>query len=243
MNYKIGLWAMIFFFLSCNSKLKEDKHLIMKQKSADYEICISSIATKINNKGEAQCSKYAETTISDTAYVSYGLKLKEVLAMTYNTMPKYVEKLPFDSLNNCYLDIHIKNNTEHKLNYDSILSLAISDVFRFKVIAVDSLVKGYELTVKDVEKLKAYQDKCNGSSAAYKKGVWVTSSYTLGRVAKILDRYSDSFISFSAPDENCYSIEFIVGNDSEKINKKLETFGLMLKEKEFYKSFYNVSVR
>ncbi len=163
--------------------------------------------------------------------------------MMHNTIPKYVGELPFDSLNNCYLDIRIKNNTEHKLNYDSILSLAISDAFRFKVIAVDSLVKGYELIVKDIEKLKAYQDKCNGGSVAYKEGVWVTSSYTLRGVAQILDRYSDSFISFSTPNENCYSMEFIVGNETKKINEKLEIFGLMLKEKEFYKTFYDVSTR
>ena len=124
--------------ISCKSK--EGSVQIFSQNYDDYGVTISTINTKIDDAGIAQCSKYAKTTVSDTLYTNYGSNLKSVLAVAYGTTPKYIGKLPFDSLKNKYLEIKIENYTVNKLNNDSILAFTISKAFNFKVYPMDSLV-------------------------------------------------------------------------------------------------------
>jgi hypothetical protein len=223
---------------SCKSK--EVSIQIFSQKYDNYEITISTIKTKINNSGIAQCSKYVRTTVSDTLYTSYGLQLKRVLAMAYETTPKYIGSLPFDSLKNKYFDVKIENFTKNKLNYDSILSLGISEAFNLEVTSSDRIIDGYELVVKDSQKLSAHQTNCFEGIINYKDGTWTMSQSRLVGFTKIIDQYSDSYVSFNIPNQNCYSIEFIVGNDFKKINDKLEHVGLMFNKTEFEQTFYEI---
>ena len=238
MNIKFFLLLLLPFMITC--KTNENSKLIYSHNDSNYKITIATIATKINTNGIAQCSKYEQTTVSDTLYSSYGLRLNSVIAASHSTTPKYIGELPFDSLNNKYLEIRIENYANNKLNFDSILSLGISNAFNLEVTPIDSLVSGYELIVKDSEKLRAHQTDCDGAVIKYKDGTWITSSSRLVGFTKTLDQYSNSYINFKVPNENCYSIEFIVGNDFKKINKKLEPFGLMLEKTDFEQTFYKI---
>ncbi|MFT6167696.1 MAG: hypothetical protein ACJASF_002396 [Vicingaceae bacterium] len=62
------LLLLTLFVRSC--KTKEGSKLIYSQRNTDYGVTISTIDTKINNAGIAQCSKHALTTVSDTKYTS-----------------------------------------------------------------------------------------------------------------------------------------------------------------------------
>ncbi len=238
MNIKFLLLLLLPFMSTCESN--DNSILIYSHRDSKYKITIATIATKINASGVAQCSKYAETSVSDTLYSSYGLQLNSIIAASHSTTPKYIGKLPFDSLNNKYLEIIIINYTNNKLNFDSLLSLGISNAFHLEVAPVDSLVSGYELIVKDSEKLRAHQTECNSAVIKYKGGIWTASSSKLVGFTKTLDQYSNSYINFKAPNENCYTFEFIVGNDFNKINNKLEPVGLMLKATDFVQAFYKI---
>lgn len=238
MNNKFLLLFFLPLMIMCKSN--ENSKLIYSHRDSNYKITIATIATKINKDGIAQCSKYAETTFNDTLYSSYGLELNSIIAASHSTTPKYIGELPFDSLNNKYLEIRIENYTNNKLNFDSILLLGISNAFNLEVTPIDSLVSGYELIVKDSVKLRAHQTECNGGSIRYKNGNWITTSSKLIGFTKKLDQYSNSYINFKVPNENCYSIEFVVGNDFKKINKKLKPFGLMFKSTDFEQTFYKI---
>jgi len=238
MNSKLLLLLFLPFMITCESN--ENSKLIYSHSDENYKITIATIATKINENGIAQCSKYAQTTVNDTLYSSYGLQLNSVIAASRGTTPKYIGELPFDSLSNKYLDIRIDNYTDNKLNYDSLLLLGISNAFNLEIAPIDSLVRGYELIVRDSEKLKAHQTECDGAIIKYKDGTWTATASRLIGFAKILDQYSSSYINFKVPNENCYSIEFIVGNDFGKINKKLAPFGLMLQTTDFEQTFYKI---
>lgn len=235
---KFMLLLFLPFMITCKSN--ENSKLIYSHRDNNYNLSISSITTKINKYGIAQCSKYAQTSVNDTLYTSYGLQLNSIVAASLSTTPKYIGELPFDSLNNKYLDIRIENYTNNKLNFDSILLLSISNAFNLKVTPIDSLVNGYELIVKDSEKLSAHQTECDSAVIKYKDGTWTTSSSKLVGLTKKLDQYSNYYINFKVPNQNCYSIEFIVGNDFKKINKKLDPFGLMFKTTDFEQTFYKV---
>ncbi|MCF8458188.1 MAG: hypothetical protein K9H62_19820 [Bacteroidales bacterium] len=245
MNTKFLLLLFLPFMISCKSNenpklVYSHSKLIYSHSDSNYKITIATIATKINKDGIAECSNYVETTISDTLYSRYGLRLKSIVAASHSTSPKYIGELPFDSLNNKHLDIRIENYTNNKLNFDSILSLSISNAFNLEVTPIDSLVSGYELIVIDSEKLRAHQTECDGGSSKYKNGTWTSSSSKLDGFTKILDQFSNSYINFKVPNENCYSIKCIVGNDIKKINKKLEPVGLMLKATDFKQTFYKI---
>lgn len=105
---------------------------------------------------------------------------------------------------------------------------------------VDTLMLSYELMVIDHEKLIHYQTECEGGVIKYQEGIWIASASRLVGFTKMLDQYSDSFISFKVPNENCYSFEFIVGNDFSKINDKLDTIGLMLNKTDIEQKFYKI---
>lgn len=94
MKAKFNFLLIVVIMTSCKSE--EGSIQIFTQKYDDYGITISTIETKINDARIAQCSKYAITTVSDTLYTNYGLNLKRVLAMAYETTPKYFGELPFD---------------------------------------------------------------------------------------------------------------------------------------------------
>lgn len=160
--------------------------------------------------------------------------------MAYETTPKYFGELPFDSRKNKYLDVKIENYTKNKLNYDSILTLIIPKAFNIEVTPLDSLIDGYELVVKDSEKLNAHQTDCGVELIKYKKGTWSMSKSRLVGFTKIIDQYSDSYVSFNIPNQNCYSMEFVVGNDFKKINEKLVAVGLIFEKSEFEQTFYEI---
>ncbi len=223
---------------SCKSR--EGSTLVYSQENDDYRITISIIDTKINDAGIAQCSKYASTTVSDTTYTSYGLQLKNVIAMAFRTTPKYIGALPFDTLKSKYLDIQIENYTDTKLNYDSILASDISKAFNLQVTPIDTVLNGYQLIVIDDEKLKQNQSACEGGVIKYQDGAWTATASRLLGFTKIVDQYSESYISFHVPNQNCYSFEFVIGSDFNKINSKLEPIGLMLIETEIEQTFYKV---
>lgn len=213
---------------------------MFSQTYDDCGITISTINTKINDAGIAQCSKYSKTVVSDTLYTSYGSNLQSVLATAYKTTPKYVGKLPFDSLKHKYLDIKIENYTINKLNYDSILALGISKAFNFKVSQIDTVLSGYKLIVIDDDKLKQSQSACEGGVIKYQDGIWTTTASRLLGFAKTVDQYSESYISFDVPNQNCYSFEFVTGNDFDKINSKLKPVGLMLNKTVIKQAFYKI---
>jgi hypothetical protein len=238
MKVRFSFLILAVILISCKSK--EGSIQIFSQEYDDYRITISTINTKINDVGIAQCSKYARTTVSDTLYTNYGLKLKNVLAVAYKTTPKYIKELPFDSLKNKYLDIKIENYTANKLNYDSILALGISKAFGFKITPIDTVVDGYELIVIDKEKLKQSQSDCKGGVIKYKDGIWTATASGLFGLTKIVDEYSKSYISFDVPNQNCYSFEFVTGSDFDKINTKLKPIGFMFNRTSIHQTFYKI---
>ena len=232
------LTVLIALLSSCESK--EGSRLVYIKTTGDFELRISTIETKINSAGIAQCSKYAKTMISDTACSSYGLKLKRVIAAAYGTAPKYISDFPNDSINHKYLDVYIENYQDHRLNYDSIIRAGLSEAFQIGVEAYDSSILAYQLQVIDTNQLQRHKTECNGGVIKYNDGIWLATSSKLLGLLKILDEYSDQFYSFEVPDEKCYSFEFVSGNDPQKVNEKLKNVGLIVNKTKLEQRFYKV---
>jgi len=238
---KFFLLLLLAFIISCKSD--EKTRLIYSHSDNECKISVSTIDTKINSDGVAQCSNYAHSTISDSLYRSYGLGLKSVLASSQKTSIKNIGELPIDSLNEKYLKIRIENLTDKKLNFDSILSKVISKAFNFNIISKDSVVSGYKLVVHDIEKLKAHQTEFNGGKIISEDGVWNFSNVKLIALSKLIDQNSQAYISFEPPNENYYSFSLSIGNDYKKNNKELEQIGLKLKKSDFKQTFYKIEVK
>lgn len=238
MKEKLGFLLLIALMTSCKSK--EGSTHIFSHESDDFRVSISTIDTKINYAGIAQCSKYAKTTVSDTVYTSYGLELSHVIATALETTPKYISGLPFHTLKNKYLEIRIENYIKTKLDYDSLLLFAVSRAFDLKIFPKDSVLNGYELMVIDEEKLNQSRSACEGGIIKYKDGIWTATSSRLLGLTKIVDQYSESYICFDAPDQNCYSFEFVTGDDFDKINAKLKPLGLMFNRTAIEQTFYKI---
>jgi hypothetical protein len=240
LKLKLFIFLLPILILSCESK--ESSTLIYSQKTKNYEISLSTINTKINEAGVAQCSNYARTKISDSIFHSYGLSLKEVIAFVSGTIPKYVEELPSDSLKNKFLDVKIKNTNESHLTYDTILSSAVMNVFQLKINRVDSLVNGYLLIVKDSVKLKSQQTECKTGTLGLKNGKLVISKCRLSPIVKELDQHTDEYIESGVFSEHCYSFDFVVGNNISEINASLAPLGLVLRKASFRKTFFDIQL-
>ena len=248
MKIKFTLIIFLLVIISCNTS--ENSKQIYYYKNNEYKIKISTIENKVNAEGKAQCSKYRLTTRNDFLFISYGFRLKNLIAESYKTNPKYLNELPFDSLNNKYFDVKIENYTNSVLNYDSILLINICKIFKIEISNVDSIINGYELEIQDSLKLSSYKVLCKGgvkySDGIWSDGIWVASSINLYELAKILDEYSKLSIDFDKLMEdyysikNCYSIDFYTGNDIDKINTKLFHYGLKLNNKAINKTFYKI---
>lgn len=238
MKIKLLLIFLLSILFSCIDS--ENSKQIFTYKDESYGIWISTIEMKVNAKGETQCSKYSFTNKNDTVFTSYGLHLKKLIANSYGSNSKYFEELPFDSLNEKYFDIRIENYTNKILNYDSILLMNICKVFNIKIYKVDSLLKGYKLEIQDILKLNSKKTFCQNCNIKYEDGVWEASCINLHGLAKILDEYSNTFIGIDSLNKDCYSIDFLTGNNINKISAKLNEYGLTLKEKEINKSFYKI---
>lgn len=238
MQTKFFLLLLLAFIISCKSD--ENSRLIHSHSNNNYKIRISTIDTKINSDGVAQCSSFAHSTISDSLYRSYGLGLKSILASSQKTSIKNIGELPIDSLNKKYLKIRIENLTDNKLNFDSILSKEISKAFNLNIISKDSVVSGYKLIVQDMKKLKAHQTEFNGGKIISEDGVWNFSNVKLIALSKLIDQNSKAYISFKSPNENYYSFSLSIGNDFKKNNKELEPIGLKLRKSDFMQTFYKI---
>ena len=127
-----------------------------------------------------------------------------------------------------------------KLNYDSILLFSISKAFDLKVSPNDTVVNGFELIVIDEEKLNQSRSACEGGVLRYQDEIWTATASRLYGFTKIVDQYSESYISFDVPNEHCYSFEFVTGNDFDKINTKLKPIGLMFNKTSIDQTFYKI---
>lgn len=224
--------------LSCQNG--DQTEIIFTKSTEEYEITLSKIHTKVDANGKAQCSKYAKTIKNDTLFSSYGLELKSLIAASKGTSAKYISELPIDSLNAQYLDVQIKKQTNTSLDYDYILMNALSSTFNIHIQAIDSNIQGYSLITSDTNLLKQYQVKCSKGVLEYKNEIWSARSFALEGILKTMDQHSNKFISNEAPDEDCYTFDFITGNDIQLINQKLEPIGFFLKPREITQVFYTV---
>ena len=238
MKKKIGYLLIIALLISC--KTEENSTQVLSQKNDDYRISISSIDTKINESGIAQCSKYAKTLINDTTYTSYGLKLKDVIGSALKTTSKYINELPYDSLENEFLDIRIENYATVKVNYDSILLDGVLKAFNLKILPIDSLVSGYTLIVIDEEKLNKSRTECINGTMIKKNEAWNATALRLNILTNIIDQHTKSYVSFDVPSSNCFSFEFIADDDIEKVNEKLVPVGLMFSKALIQQTFYKL---
>lgn len=237
---KINLLLLTFLPLIISCGKPENSKQIYYYKDSSYEMKISTIDNKVNKEGKAQCSKYQLSNMNDTIFSSYGLQLNSLLAKTNGSTTKYFDELPFDSLDNKYIDVRIENYTDKKLNFDSVLSMHLCKIFNLEIISVDSIVSGYKLEIQDSLKLNSHKALHKNGTVKFTDGIWIASCIKLYELAKILDDNSIKYISCDNLNEDCYSIEFYSGSDIEKINAKLKHYGITLNKNDIVKKFFKI---
>lgn len=225
--------------VSCSSK--ENKTLIYSTDTESYGVDISTIDTKINELGIAQCSKYMKTIKNDSVYHSYGLSLAKMFAYTLGTTEKYIGELPLDSMKTQYLEVAVRNFSPNSLNYDSIIHLSLSNVFRLEATPFVKKVQGYRLEIENSGLSKDFITECGASKMRFEGGKWIASSISLGGISKTIDQSIETVIDLSHENSICYAVDFIVSEDFNKMNDHLSQYGFRFKGTEFDQTYYTIS--
>lgn len=242
MNSIVKITLLSLIYISCGSSVNKAKsNEIYFQDAGNYSISISTIDTKFDKNGKAQCSKFVRVKKSDSLYTSYGLSLTEVFAAALFTTPKYIESDIVNDLKNKYFDIKIINKNKSELEYTDVISKHLSLALKLKIDTFNRVVNGYSLVISDSSKLQLKENECLGELTKYDKGVFSTESSNLKGVTKIIDRYSDYYVNFETPNNQCYSLKFRVGNNVKKVNELLNKSGLKLEESKFSQEFFELT--
>ena len=227
------------FTISCMTA--EETKLVYSEENTDYKIEISTIGTKIDANGIAQCSKYVKTTLNDSVYESYGLDLPTQLGYAMHTRKKYLTGSDLESLKRFYLSIAINNLSNEPLNYDSIIHFSIAKAFNLETIPISKEISGYQLHITDADKLNENLARCEESSRiSYKDGVFIGPSMRISGISNIIDQNLDDYFDSNIEQHQCYNLEFIVNRDINKINAKLQKFGLQYEKGNYEQVFYEV---
>ncbi len=233
--------VLLFSFFSCTSQERERLQLLKESKTVNYHLKIFKLASKFDKNGVAQCSKYESIRIDTNLFYSYGLKLRGLLAFSYNVDKKYLSNLPHDSLNNFYLKIEINNLTNDKLNYYSIINESLLNLFDLTVEEEIKTIKGYVFLPINEKKLNSFisNDTLSGTISC-EGNKYTASAIKLSTLSKIYDRRLDNFIYYSGLDNNNYSIDFPIYKDMTKANEYFKQYGLSLKKSTFKRTFYEI---
>lgn len=235
---KYHLLLFIVILLSCSAN--ENAVRIYSEENESYAIEISTIETKINENGEAQCSKHTVISYSDSLYLNYGNDLQHLLADAYETSTKYIQLSTPDSLMEKYFDIKIRNKTSQKIEYKKELIHHIKKALPLSIITKDSVVEGYKLSIADSKQLQKHVSPCAKGTIKFENYIWTTNRNSLKALPKIFDEYTSHFINFEIPSKECYSLTFIVNDDVQKMNEKLNACGLALIPSTFTQTFYEL---
>lgn len=224
---------------SCKSD--EKTILVYSNETESYRISISTIETKINQKGKAQCSNYMTSIRSDSLYDSYGLDLPAQVANSLLTSKKYLIAPELKSLNKKYLKIRIENLSEQSLNYDSILHLGLKESFNLAITPISKEIEGYQLEITDANKLNNNLVECRGGTTKYYKGIFSATSVNLSGVTKIIDQNMTEYFDSNIDNDQCYKLEFVVNRDINKINANLKEYGLRYEKANYDQVFYEIN--
>ncbi len=226
--------------VSCSNSVVEHSKQVYTKNTTQYSIEISTIETKINSQGHATCSKHVRTTKTDSLYFSYGLNLTTQLAYSLGTTEKYMLDTS-NNLKDIYLEIRLKNKSNTKLNHDSIINKSLTETFNLTIQPKETQVKGYALNIVDSIQLQHVQAICGNGLVTYDEGLWHSKAIKLQSINKIIDSYSDEYIRFNVPNNKCYTLDFLINKNFNKMNDKLESYGLKLDRATFNQRFFELT--
>lgn len=166
------------------------------------------------------------------------MSVTQLLARPLNTNEKYIE---WDKPKDEYLKIRIDNLSEEPLNYDSLIYLYHSDIYKIKVDAYEKNVNGFELTVVDSALLRSFERPCESALIKYRDGLFRSVAMRLSAMANIIDQNSDSYFTSFSENEKCYNLSFKVDKDVNEMNDHLNQLGLRFKSRNFETTFYLIS--
>lgn len=223
-------------------KTDEKANLVYSDETETHRIEISTIDTKINENGKAQCSKHVSSIRNDSIYKYYGLDLPTQLAYSLETSKKYLTGNYLESLGTKYLKIRIENFSEEPLNYDSIIHLSLTRCFNITITPTSKEINGYRLNIFDANKLNERSVQCGSGLVEYNNGVFSATSIKFSVISKIIDENNEEYFDFNTDNGRCYKVQFITNHDVNKINDKIEAYGLRYDKVNYLQVFYNIEL-
>lgn len=232
--------SLLLILGSCTTD--EKANLVYSDETETYRVKISIIETKINAKGKAQCSNHVRSIKSDSIYEYYGLDLPTQLAYSLETSKKYLTGSDLEPLGTNYLKVRIENLSLEPLNYDSILHVGLTACFNLDITPISKEIDGYQLEISDANKLNHNRVGCETGTTKYNKGIFSATSARLSGISRIIDANMEEYFDYNTVHDQCYNVEFIVNRDINKINNKLEEYGLRYEKANYDQVFYEIKV-
>ena len=221
------------------NKIDQENNLqkIVEATTKDYSVIISTIQTKLDDKGIVQCSKFLRTVKTDSSYYSYGNTLRENIALLLGTKSKYI----ISTINNPFLKIEIFKLSPKSINYNDIALHYIKDAFNITVDSIQRGIVAYELIIEDTVKLNRFlikEQKANKMN--YTNGEYEIEGIEIDKLANNLDGLLTEYIFSKITSDKQYKMKFKPNQDMLKLSNNLAHLGLSVKKSTLMKTFYRV---